>query len=55
MTRVVWLDRPSDANLEAIASVVNEFWREVNAAMLSINREMGFRPLAEWQEWELIV
>lgn len=25
----------------------------VNAAMLSINTAMGFRPIAEWQEWEL--
>jgi GNAT superfamily N-acetyltransferase len=27
----------------------------VNAAMLSINHAMGFRPVAEWQEWELVV
>ena len=25
----------------------------VNAPMLSINRAMGFRPAAAWQEWEL--
>ena len=26
---------------------------DVNAAMLSINQAMGFRPLTEWREWEL--
>ncbi len=31
-----------------------ETWNAgVNAAMLSINDAMGFRPVAEWQEWTL--
>ncbi|MBO0730791.1 MAG: hypothetical protein J2P57_16155, partial [Acidimicrobiaceae bacterium] len=31
-----------------------ETWNAgVNAAMLSINHAMGFRPVAEWQEWTL--
>jgi mycothiol synthase len=31
-----------------------ETWNAgVNRAMLSINEAMGFRPVAEWQDWEL--
>jgi hypothetical protein len=31
-----------------------ETWNAgVNAAMLAINSAMGFRPVADWQEWTL--
>jgi hypothetical protein len=33
---------------------VVETWNAaVNAPMLSINHEMGFRAVGEWQEWNL--
>jgi mycothiol synthase len=34
-------------------SVLETWNADVNAPMLSINDTMGFRPVAEWQEWRL--
>jgi len=51
-----WLKATNALRLLEEAPQVEEIetWNaSSNASMLGINDEMGFRPVAEWQSWEM--